>query len=319
MEPVGDSSEQKIDPDSSVCQSSPPPLAPIPNQQTVAQPVAQQPLAPAPQQQQPVVTQPQAPPQQAYPDQQQQQYAAYRQQQMYYAQQQQQYLMQQRQAAYYQQQMRQQAQQQAAMRFYQQIGQQYGYQTMVQAMNTNLFLQHQQQQHAQQQSRYAQPPQTQPPGRVMLSAEEQPLLSGGADAAAKPKPQQSRAPRKRKRGREEVESEDDDDLFTRNATVSIEVSDAEIEETAGLDKDGYDRATFVNQQEVLPDMDLDFEEWLAFSKKLWRRQKKYKDVFAAEDARKSCLDDSISPSNDSPVSSPRKSIIFRSAFMNGLE
>jgi len=296
--------------------ASPPPLAPMPSQQT----------------QQPV----QNPQGQSVHDQaqQQQQFAqaqAYRQQQMYYAQQQQQYLMQQRQAAYYQMQQRQRMQQQQAMQYYQQIGQHYGYPAMQQAMNQNMFLQHQQQQHsAQQHAIYDRqtPTSTNTHSNQNVSVsemrgDEQPLLSemGGSASVRAQSSAPQRAPRKgRKRRREDQESDDEDidDLCTHNAKVSIEVDDDDAD-TVGLDKDGYDRATFVNSQEVLPSIDNEFADWLAFSKKLWRRQKKYKNVFAAEDARKSCLDDSISPSNDSPISSPSKSIIFKSAFMNGLE
>lgn len=233
---------------------------------------------------------------------------------MYYAQQQ--YaLMQQRQAAYYQTAMRQRMQQQQAMLYYQQIGQQYGYAAMQQAMQQNMFYQHQQQQHAaQMQTQYSRhSPSTNSDNQVILSAEEQPLLSGGPSKTSTHKSQAPRKTRKRRRPDQESEDDDDDDDVAYDAKVSI---DADI---AGLDKDGYDRATFVNSQEVLPNIDYEFDEWLAFSKKLWRRQKKYKGVFAAEDARKSCLDesiDSISPSNDSPLSAPGKSIIYKSAFMS---
>merc|ERR1712013_367405 len=102
-------------------------------------------------------------------------------------------------------------------------------------------------------------------GQVILSAEEQPLLSGATEKSST----QQRAPRKsRKRRREEEDQEsvDGDDPFTRDAKVSIDLSDDD-EETVGLDKDGYDRATFVNAQEKLPNTD-EFGEWLAFSKKL---------------------------------------------------
>ena len=213
----------------------------------------------------------------------QQQYAAYIQQRA---------LQQQRYTAYVQ---------QHQYKYYQQIGQQYGYQAMVNAMQRNptmtqyvQYLNRSQRMNAMNSARNR-------TGNVMLSAEDQPLLR----SADKEK-------RKRRRKRKRVETEDGDTHYvTRSETVSLDLSD---QEESGLDKNGYDKYTLINQNEYLPDIDGEFDEWLYFSKKIWKRQRKYKEKGSLEDA---ILADDISTSLDSPETSPR-GLKFKSVFLKGM-
>jgi len=143
-------------------------------------------------------------------------------------------------------------------------------------------------------------------GPIILSSEEQPLLMSA---------EQTEKPRPRRRKRKRVSSGDGDEHYVvRSETVSLDIDE---EESAGLDKNGYDKYTFVNMNEYLPAIDDEFEEWLFFSKKLWKRQRKYRDKGYAVDP---LVADSISTSLDSPIASPERSpreFQFKSVFLKG--
>jgi len=145
-------------------------------------------------------------------------------------------------------------------------------------------------------------------GPIILSSEEQPLLMSSNQTE-----QRSKRRRKRKR----VSDEDGDEHYVvRSETVSLDIAE---EESAGLDKNGYDKYTFVNMNEYLPDIDDEFAEWLFFSKKLWKRQRKYRDRGYAVDP---LVADSISTSLDSPILSPQnspKGLPFKSVFQGRMK
>eukprot|EP01084_Bolivina_argentea_P065953 120232_1 len=242
-----------------------------PNIQDPVQPTTQNTNADQPQStsQPPINTQYQPHPTQY----QQQQYAAYIQQQQhrYYAQQQ--YLLQQQRqqqyASYWQSVLKQRHQHQYAQ-YYQQIAQQYGYPEMLQAMNQN---------NHSNMSYNRSINNNNSNGQIILSSEEQPLLIASDNSKYK------RRRRRKKRKISEIEvvenetgtnndaSNDNDNNYIRMETVSIDIQD---DDGLGLDKDGFDKHTLINQNENLPNINTEFDQWLYFTKKLWKRQKKYK-------------------------------------------
>ena len=220
-----------------------------------------------------------------YQQQQQQQYAAYIQQQRYIAMQQhQQYIMQQRYMAQYIAQQKQ-IQQQQYTQYYQQIHQQYGYSAMIQAMKQNNHI-----------NQPPAPPQTSG-GQIILSADEQPLLLEAAKNANR-----RRKGRKRKKPYSDHEDFDEDDFILK------------------LGENGFDEYTLINKDERLPDHDTEFDEWLHFSKQLWKRQRKYKHcVLTREEKELLELEESLSCGQDmtlSPTSSG--TLPFRSSFLRGI-
>jgi len=245
----------------------------------------------------------------AYVQQQQQQ----QQQQRYYA-----YLMQQQQYAQYCQAITKQRQQNQFARYYHQIASQYSYgqqspqsqqqqqqqhQAAVSTSNAHNFYNY----GSSAMNRNIAAGNHQPPrsGPIILSAEEQPnLLPSDSEVRARNNKAKRRTRRKRKRPdnddgevtenanpstADDAQSHNNSastgsagdtstfDEYTPNETVSLDIDEPD-ELLLGLDKNGYDRYTLINQDEFLPDIDSQFEEWLFFSKKLWCRQKKYKHV-----------------------------------------
>ena len=75
-----------------------------------------------------------------------------------------------------------------------------------------------------------------------------------------------------------------DDTLTNNdayineniGTDYIHLSQNIENDTLGLQPDLYNKYTLINKNEYVPNIDNAFDEWLYFSKKIWKRQQKYK-------------------------------------------
>ena len=122
-------------------------------------------------------------------------------------------------------------------------------------------------------------PQRSSNGSIILSCEEQPGLMASFNPKSRKRGRgkgKGKRNRKRKKPTNENDENNDDasDEYV-NQTVSLD-PEQDDDMLLGLDKDAYDKGTLINENEYLPDIKTEFDEWLYFSKKLWQRQKKYK-------------------------------------------
>merc|ERR1719295_2014763 len=141
---------------------------------------------------------------------------------------------------YVQQRMAQQQQytsyvQQQQYQYYHMIGQQYGYNAMIAAMQRNPtmtnYVRHLHQKKQQQMQSKQSTPSKSRDGSIMLSAEDQPLLR----SAEKKK--------KRRRKRKRTVDEDGNEHYVmRSETVSLDLSDEELEESVEM---GFDQCSFI--------------------------------------------------------------------------
>lgn len=67
---------------------------------------------------------------------------------------------------------------------------------------------------------------------------------------------------------------DNDSNIHNNDNISL--NEVVESDTLGLQSNGYNKFTLINNNEYVPNIDYEFDQWLYFSKKLWKRQQKYK-------------------------------------------
>ena len=83
---------------------------------------------------------------------------------------------------------------------------------------------------------------------------------------------------------DDLDMEDLDQTINLTNTLSyseqymplIEEPAATFHDIIGLDPNGYNKYTLINVDEYVPNIDDDFGSWLYFTKKIWQRQKTFK-------------------------------------------